>query len=80
MSVFPLVNPSIYLTIVVVVVVVVVVDIVVVVRNGGGANRFANSRCKPPGSYKPKTNLPPPIDPKTGLPYPPDNPFINTGW
>ena len=21
-------------------------------RNGGGANRFANSRCKPPGQYQ----------------------------
>jgi len=47
-------------------------------RNGGGANRFANSRCKPPG-----LNKPPPRTPAGGEATPDDfdkNPFKNTGW
>jgi len=46
-------------------------------RNGGGANRFANSRCRPPAPKKP-------IIPKgpNGEDLPPSdqNPFKNTGW
>merc|ERR1712185_287368 len=36
-------------------------------RNGGGENRFANSRCKPPGKQKPVINKPPIVD-KDGNP------------
>lgn len=44
-------------------------------RNGGGVNRFAGSRCKPPGAGKP-------LVPKTPSSGDDDteNPFINTGW
>lgn len=43
-------------------------------RNGGGANRFANSRCKPP-VRKTKDNTPkPPGSTDDG------NPWKNTGW
>lgn len=51
-------------------------------KNGGGVNRFANSRCKPPGVNKPK----PPPPPKDGSGAGGDqdefdkNPFKNTGW
>ena len=44
-------------------------------KNGGGASRFANSRCKPPGSNAPIT---PPTDNGGGSGG--DTPFKNTGW
>jgi ATP-dependent Clp protease protease subunit len=46
-------------------------------RNGGGANRFANSRCKPPGQNKPVV---PPKGPDDKLDEFDKNPFKNTGW
>jgi hypothetical protein len=47
-------------------------------KNGGGVNRFANSRCKPPGAGKPPA-------PRTGgggggRDEFDKNPFKNTGW
>ena len=44
-------------------------------KNGGGANRFANSRCKPPGQYKKIVKNP--DDKKDEFD---ENPFKNTGW
>mmetsp|Transcript_24991 Transcript_24991/g.55452 ORF Transcript_24991/g.55452 Transcript_24991/m.55452 type:complete len:349 (+) Transcript_24991:55-1101(+) len=49
-------------------------------KNGGGVNRFANSRCKPPGAGKafvPKTPKPPGGDVTDEFD---ENPFKNTGW
>ena len=48
-------------------------------RNGGGANRFANSRCKPPGLDR-KLNKPKDKDPNDATDEFDKNPFKNTGW
>lgn len=44
------------------------------------ANRFANSRCKPPGAgqYVPPPSLNPPSNDEDEADF--ENPFKNTGW
>jgi hypothetical protein len=47
-------------------------------KNGGGANRFANSRCRPPGVNKPA--IPRTGGGSGGTDEFDKNPFKNTGW
>lgn len=49
-------------------------------KNGGGVNRFANSRCKPPGLNKPVTKKPDDPDDNLSDKDKRDKKFKNTGF